>query len=96
MDAQADTRREGVPVAGLLGRLLRRPSPPKPGGDDTSQVMRASALQVDGIPIGFTTYRLADISGMRPKWYEFSFNVGDIDNAPIGIPMGPRHFKALP
>jgi hypothetical protein len=57
--------------------------------------MKVTALQVDGIPIGFTTLRPADISGMRPQWYEFAYNVGDIDNAPIGIPMGPRHFNAL-
>lgn len=95
MDSPTDSAREGVPVGGLLGRLLGRSSPPKPGGDDTSQVMRASALQIDGIPFGFTTYRPSDASGLRPAWYEFSVNSGDIDNAPIGVPMGPRHFSAL-
>lgn len=93
MDATTDTSRSGV--GGLLGRLLGRPSPQQPVGEDKEQWMKVTALQVDGIPIGFTTLRPADISGMRPQWYEFAYNVGDIDNAPIGIPMGPRHFNAL-
>lgn len=86
-----------VLVEGLLGRLLKRPSVSKPAGDDRSQQMRVSALQTEGLPIGFTTYRPSDISGRRPLWYgEFAVNVGDIDNAPIGIPMGPRHFGIVP
>jgi hypothetical protein len=58
--------------------------------------MKVTALQTEGIPFGFTTFRPSDISGRRPEWYEFAYNVGDIDNPPIQLPMGPRHFKALP
>lgn len=53
--------------------------------------MEVVALQTDGIPIGFTTYRPADLSGLNPAWVEFVINSGDVDLPPIGIPMGPRH-----
>jgi hypothetical protein len=55
--------------------------------------MRIVALQTDGIPIGFTTYRPSDLTGFQPAWFEFVYNSGDIDMPPIGIPMGPRHFR---
>lgn len=78
---------------GLLGRLLEAPVAGQPVGKDTDQWMRITALQSDGIPIGFTTYRPADLTGMYPIWREFAFNVGDVDMPPVGIPMGPRHFS---
>lgn len=94
MDATTQTDLGGrvVAVEGLLGRLLGLPTPPQPLGEDHNQ-MRSVALQADGIPIGFTTYRPADITGLRPIWYEFANNVGDVDAPPIGVPMGPRHFN---
>lgn len=56
--------------------------------------MRVTALQSEGIPIGFTTYRSPDITGRNPEWRQtFAFNYGDIDDPPVGIPMGPRHFS---
>ncbi len=56
--------------------------------------MQVTALQSDGIPIGFTTYRPADTSGFYPEWRQtMAYNIGDIDDAPVGIPMGPRHFR---
>lgn len=76
---------------GLLGRLLGRPTAPQPVGEDEEQWMRVTALQSDGIPFGFTTYRPADLTGFHPEWREFANNVGDVDDAPVGIPMGPRH-----
>lgn len=85
-----------VQVGGLLGRLLGLPSDPQPVGEDKEQWMKVTANQSDGIPFGFTKFRPSDISGKRPEWYEFSYNVGDVDSPPIGVPMGPRHFKALP
>lgn len=84
-----------VYVEGLLGRLLKRPTQIQPAGKDTEQWLKATALQAEGKPIGFTTYRPADLSGQRPWWYEFVVNVGDVDTAPINIPMGPRHFSVL-
>jgi len=84
-----------VYVESLLGRLLRRPTQVQPGGGDTEQWMRVTALQTEGKPIGFSTFRPADLTGRRPAWYEFANDVGDIDTAPVGIPMGPRHFKAF-
>lgn len=90
-----DPGRRKVQVGGLLGRLLGLPSPQQPEGED-KQYMKVTANQTDGIPFGFTTFRPSDISGRRPKWYEFSYNVGDVDLPPLGVPMGPRHFKALP
>lgn len=91
-----DPGRRVVQVGGLLGRLLGLPSPPQPVGEDKQQWMKVTANQTDGIPFGFTTVRPADITGRRPAWYEFTYNVGDIDAPPLGVPMGPRHFKALP
>lgn len=56
--------------------------------------MQITALQSDGIPFGFTTYRPSDVTGTAPRWRQtFAFNYGDVDDAPIGIPMGPRHFS---
>jgi hypothetical protein len=55
--------------------------------------MRVTALQSDGIPFGFTTYRPADLTGLYPIWRQFVLNVGDVDMPPIGVPMGPRHFS---
>jgi hypothetical protein len=82
-------------VDGLLGGLADKPGEPsKPAGKE-AYWMEIVALQTDGIPIGFTTYRPADLSGLRPEWYEFVFNSGDVDLPPIGIPMGPRH-KSVP
>lgn len=77
---------------GLLGGLAGKVSPPKPAGDEAYH-MRVVALQTDGIPIGFTTYRPADLTGLYPEWREFAFNVGDVDDPSIGVPMGPRHFS---
>jgi len=94
MDATTETDIGGRPilVEGLLGRLLRRPTHPQPVGEDVEQWMKVTALQTDGIDIHFTKYRPSDITGQRPIWYEFVYNLGDIDLPPIGIPMGPRHF----
>jgi|SRR5579884_872093 len=82
-----------VAVEGLLGRLLKKPTQNQPAGEDKEQWMRVTALQAEGKPIGFSTYRPADLSGQRPWWYELAYNVGDVDAAPVGIPMGPRHFS---
>jgi hypothetical protein len=79
-----------VQVEGLLGQLLGRPTPHQPVGED-HEWMRVSALQVDGIDIGWTPFRPADSSGAQPIWNEFVNNVGDIDTPPIQIPLGPRH-----
>lgn len=77
---------------GLLGELLGLPVRPQPVGRDDKQWMRVTALQSDGIPFGFTTYRPADLTGFRPEWYDFANNTGDVDMPPLGIIMGPRHF----
>ena len=77
---------------GLLGGLAGPPEPPKPAGDEAYH-MQITALQSDGIPVGFTTYRPADLTGFYPQWREFVYNVGDVDMPPIGVPMGPRHFS---
>lgn len=96
MDALAQVtngRRGRVPaVEGLLGRLLGRPSPSQPLGEDDQQ-MQIVALQTDGIPFGFTRSRPTDVTGTRPAWYEFGTNAGDIDDIPQGVPMRDRHFK---
>lgn len=55
--------------------------------------MEVVALQTDGIPIGFTTYRPADLTGFYPVWRDFVLNTGDVDLPPVGYPMGPRHFR---
>ena len=56
--------------------------------------MRVVALQSEGIPFGFTTYRPSDLTGVYPLWRQtFAYNIGDIDDPPVGIPMGPRHFS---
>lgn len=78
---------------GLLGRLLGKPVAGQPVGRDTEQWMKITADQVEGIPIGFTTYRPADLTGLYPEWRMFVDNVGDVDMPPVGIPMGPRHFS---
>jgi len=93
MDATTQTDLGGriVLVESLLGRLLGRPTAPQPVGKDTEQWMRVSALQTEGLDIHWTPYRPADITGARPVWYEFANNVGDIDAAPVVIPLGPRH-----
>lgn len=80
-------------VAGLLGQELDYPTPAQPVGGDHEQFLPSKADQTAGIPIGFTTYRPADITGMHPEWNQFQTNYGDIDMPPIGIPMGPRHFS---
>ena len=80
---------------GLLGRLLHEPTSSQPVGEDKEQWMRVTALQSDGIPFGFTTYRPADLTGFYPEWRQFSYNVGDVDLPPVSIPMGPRHFSIL-
>lgn len=77
---------------GLLGQLLGDPEPAQPVGEDTEQWQQVTALQSDGIPFGFTTYRPADLTGFYPQWREFAINVGDVDQPPLGVPMGPRHF----
>lgn len=77
---------------GLLGGLDGKSSPAKPAGQE-AYWMEVVALQTDGIPFGFTTYRPADLTGLRPAWYEFAVNSGDVDEPPVGIPMGPRHFS---
>lgn len=77
---------------GLLGGLAGDVSPSKPAGDEAYH-MRITALQIEGIPFGFTTYRPADLTGFYPIWREFVYNVGNVDLPPIGIPMGPRHFS---
>jgi hypothetical protein len=82
-------------MAGLLGRELDSPTQAQPVGGDHLQFIRSTALQVEGSPVGFTTYRPADITGTRPVWEQFVRNYGDIDDAPVGIPMGPRHFSIL-
>lgn len=78
---------------GLLGELLEDPTASQPVGGDHDQWMRTTALQIEGIPFGFTTYREADITGFNPAWRQFAINYGDIDMPPIQIPMGPRHFS---
>jgi len=98
MDATTPTDEGGriVRVTGLLGRLLEKPaSAMQPVGKDVRQWMQIVSLQTEGIPIGFSTYRRADLTGRRPVWVEFAENVGDIDLMPVGIPMGPRHFNIL-
>lgn len=75
---------------GLIGGLAGKPEPPKPAGDEAYHV-RVVALQTDGIPIGFTTYRPSDLSGFKPAWNDFVYNTGDVDLPPLGIPMGRRH-----
>lgn len=75
---------------GLLGGLAGKADPPKPSGEE-AYWMLVTALQTDGIPVGFTTYREPDITGLNPYWRQFELNYGDIDMPPIGIPMGPRH-----
>lgn len=80
-------------VAGLLGRELDRPTKAQPVGGDHEQFLPSKADQTMGIPVGFTTYRPADLTGLYPEWREFVMNVGDIDMPPVGIPMGPRHFS---
>lgn len=80
-------------MAGLLGRELDRPTQAQPVGGDRLQFIRPTALQAEGMPVGFTTYRAADVTGARPEWEQFVRNYGDIDEAPIGVPMGPRHFS---
>lgn len=78
---------------GLLGGLAGKAEPPKPAGDEAYH-MRVTALQSEGIPFGFTTYRQPDITGTAPLWRQvFALNYGDIDDAPVTIPMGPRHFS---
>jgi hypothetical protein len=78
---------------GLLGGLAGKVGPSKPAGDEAYH-MRVTALQSEGRPIGFTTYRRSDITGLNPEWQQvFVRNYGDIDDAPVGIPMGPRHFS---
>lgn len=96
MDATTITDIGGKPirVEGLVGRLLGLPNQMQPVGEDTKQwIPRAIDLQIHGFSIHWTPYRPSDITGRFPVWREFSFNVGDIDFAPVGIPMGPRHFK---
>lgn len=79
---------------GLLGRELGKPKRDQPVGEDHDQWMKVTALQTEGIPIGFTTYRRPDITGRFPEWYQtFTRNYGDVDQPPIGIPLGPRHFS---
>ncbi len=75
---------------GLLGSALGSPSESQPVGED-DQFMRVTALQTEGFSINFTTYRPADLTGMHPEWRQFAYNVGDVDTAPVGVPMGPRH-----
>ena len=78
---------------GLLGGLAGEVDPPKPAGDEAYH-MRVTALQSEGIPIGFTTYRPADLTGFYPLWRQtIAYNIGDVDDPPVGIPMGPRHFS---
>jgi hypothetical protein len=77
---------------GLLGKLLGRSTQSQPVGAD-DQAMRVTANQTDGLSIGFTTYRPADLTGLHPEWEEIVRNIGDIDTAPVGVPMGPRHFS---
>lgn len=78
---------------GLLGGLADEASSPKPAGDEPYH-MRLTALQSEGIPFGFTTYRPPDITGFNPEWRQtFALNYGDVDDPPVGIPMGPRHFS---
>ena len=83
-------------VTDLVGRLLEAPTKIQPVGMDVRQwIPKAIALQIDGIPIGWSTYRPADLTGRFPIWREFVRNIGDVDTAPVGIPMGPRHFRVL-
>lgn len=79
-----------------MGRLLGYPTPSQPVGKDVEQWLRIFAPIAEGIPIGWTPMRESDISGKRPKWYEFAYNVGDIDAAPLPPVMGPRHFNVVP
>jgi hypothetical protein len=78
---------------GLLGQLLGHPEDAQPVGGDHEQPMRVTALQSDGIPFGFTTYRPADLTGFYPEWRQWTMNVGDVDLPPVSIPMGPRHYS---
>lgn len=81
-------------IGGLLGRELDAPTKSQPVGGDHVQFLPSVADQVQGIPIGFTTYRAPDITGRFPEWYQTMVkNYGDIDEPPVGIPMGPRHFN---
>lgn len=76
---------------GLLGGVAGKRDAAKPTGEE-AYWMEVTALQTEGIPVGFTTYRRPDITGTQPEWYQtFVKNYGDIDDPPIGIPMGPRH-----
>ena len=100
MDQSTQTDLGGriVHVESILSFLLEKPTPVQPVGRDVRQWNRVTALQTEGISISWTPFRPADLSGKRPVWYEFVVNVGDIDTAPVGVPMGPRHFSinALP
>lgn len=81
-------------IAGLLGRELDRPTKNQPVGGDHGQFLPAYSQQVEGIPFGFTVYREPDVTGRHPWWYQsFTKNYGDIDQPPVGVPMGPRHFS---
>lgn len=78
---------------GLLGGLAGKRGAAKPTGEE-AYWMQVTALQTDGRPIGFTTYRPSDITGFQPEWMQTIVkNYGDVDLPPIGIPMGPRHFS---
>jgi hypothetical protein len=80
-------------VYGLLGGLAdKNGEAAKPSGEE-AYWMEVTALQTEGRPVGFTTYRPSDLTGFYPIWREFAINVGDVDMPPIGIPMGPRHFS---
>jgi hypothetical protein len=76
---------------GLLGGLAGKSEPSKPTGKE-AYWMEVTANQSDGIPVGFTTYRRPDITGQFPEWFQtFVKNYGDVDDPPVGVPMGPRH-----
>jgi hypothetical protein len=77
---------------GLLGGLAGKREAAKPTGKE-AYWMEIVADQDNGLPIGFTTYRAADLTGFYPRWREFTTNIGDVDMPPVGIPMGPRHFS---
>lgn len=79
---------------GLIGGLAGKQSAAKPTGKE-AYWMRIVANQVEGIPIGFTTYRPADLTGQYPYWRQVFYNIGDVDMPPVGIPMGPRHFSVV-
>jgi hypothetical protein len=97
MDATTETDIGGRVVAttsvmGLWGKISGQKTDPQPAGEDKSNPMQVTALQTEGIPIQFTTYRPSSIDG-GPIWREFVKNIGDVDTLPIQASLLPRQMK---